>query len=356
MTSPYLTPALDDIERTLFEPGPDPAQSDSAVPAGLPVRESRPPAFIQRLIARRVAAQGAGFGPAPQAGQIILIDMPRPSDQGSQRRPQSPLAVLLDEPAASRDVWTGWLASPETDYAGEWDLVLQEDDGPCDPLAGMVQAWNPLSVQLPPTEGLRMLAQLGEARRRAVRALASDFARGNPLALAARPGRIALRKTSQGWPVLTGTPLGGEDDPRRGYQALYREAGNALQATVDPTPAPVAPWWERMWRAFTLYPQFTPESSLALAMGENSNASTNEGRLEGGFRVRMEASSAQVVRWRMVRESPAPHSVRLWRDGQIVQQLRGHDSEKLFLLDETGRFALEILDGEDRTLHRIDLG
>ncbi|MBV5332043.1 hypothetical protein JZU54_00285, partial [bacterium] len=57
--------------------------------------------------------------------------------------------VLLDSSTEVPVIWHGWLVSAETDYAGWWDFVLQEQDAPFDPEAAMVHLWNPVQLYLP---------------------------------------------------------------------------------------------------------------------------------------------------------------------------------------------------------------
>jgi hypothetical protein len=76
--------------------------------------------------------------------------------------------------------------------------------------------------------------------------LALDFLTQPPPDLRPEPGVLIERRTSQGHRVLTGTPLGRSDDPRRRYRTLYRAAADLLRepvrlAQVQPTLA------ERLW-------------------------------------------------------------------------------------------------------------
>jgi hypothetical protein len=139
--------------------------------------------------------------------------------------------VCLDAAYPGRqDLWHGWLVSAETDYATEWDVLLTEADGPCDPIAGMVQLWNPVYAYLPSTG--RVLAQLRPERVAALRAVAAEFLGGADTGLMPHPGHVGARETLDGHVVLTGTPLGGADDPRHRYRTLYRAATAALHEPV----------------------------------------------------------------------------------------------------------------------------
>lgn len=187
------------------------------------------PDHIRDLIRRRVAATPLDSLALPVPGQIVGVDKivtPRPAQLDAIML--APLHVLLDAPAEAPAVWHGWLVSGETDYAGWWDFVLQEQDAPFDPEAAMVQLWNPVRLYLP--MAARVVGQLSPARLQAVRSLAADFAGTEaPANIAAWPGRVATRTTSKGLRLTTGSPLGSEHDARHRYQQLYFEAAEAVR-------------------------------------------------------------------------------------------------------------------------------
>ena len=192
------------------------------------------PAHIADLVRRRLALGGHVFSPVPTPGQILSVEkvIARGRDLGWDL--SRPLAVLIESPSINEDgsedqeVWYGWMVGPETDYASHWDFVLAVEDEPFDPLAGMVQVWNPVYVYLKSTS--RVFAELRPARLQAVRALADEYLTAEePDPSEARPGLVALRTTLGGLPVLTGTPLSGEDDPRWHYQEIYHHAAEAVR-------------------------------------------------------------------------------------------------------------------------------
>jgi tetratricopeptide (TPR) repeat protein len=186
------------------------------------------PAFLEDLIRRRQAHRDAQFSPKPRAGQILRVDEVI-GPQGWDL-PQ-PLAVLISEPDPqdpSGRIWSGWLCASETQYAGYWDLLLEPEDEPFDPLAGMVQIWNPVYVYLPSTS--LVLAELRPERLSAVRALASEFlTTPEPDPRQACPGRLLARRTLDNHLVLTGTPLGKAEDPRWRYSEIYARAAKAVK-------------------------------------------------------------------------------------------------------------------------------
>jgi hypothetical protein len=187
------------------------------------------PVHIQELIRRRVAAQSIAYKSIPAAGQIVRIEKvvtPHPGQLDAVM--MAPLYVLLDAPAENSAVWHGWLASGETDYAGWWDFVLQEDDAPFDPEAAMIQVWNPVRLYLPMAK--RVVGVLSASRLQAVRALAAEFVSTEvPSNIAPWPGRVAVRTTTAGLRVVTGSPLGSAHDLRHRYQQVYFEAAEAVR-------------------------------------------------------------------------------------------------------------------------------
>lgn len=239
------------------------------------------PAHIRHGIERMLAARGA-FGserrdPAP--GQIVEvreISTPRPGQLDWVM--QVPLYVLLDTPAELASVWHGWLVSAEADYAGWWDFVLQQEDMPFDPEAAVVHLGNPVRIYLPMTG--RVVAELSRARLQSVRALAAEYvAGGEPVGVPVWPGRVALRETVGGLPVVTGSPLGGEDDPRHRFQHLYFHAAEAIReparlAMAEQVKVPVPTLVSRLLvAAGGLAGHLVPVPRVELAMGKNDSQS-----------------------------------------------------------------------------------
>ncbi|NHA14611.1 hypothetical protein [Thioalkalivibrio sp. XN279] len=188
------------------------------------------PAAVRDRIERYGRLRSANFRSPPRPGQIISVDtLNVPAGVSLPAFMGSPVYVLLDGPSAEvNDIWYGWIASGETDYACAWDLILQESDGPFDPEAGMIQVWNPVWAYRP--EVGRVVGELSVERLRAVRALATDFLNDDPTtATTARPGRLAHRSLSNGVEVITGTAMGSPDDPRWEYQSILFEAAEAVR-------------------------------------------------------------------------------------------------------------------------------
>ena len=197
------------------------------------------PAFLADAIERRHAANVVLSERPWAAGQIRRLNAILDRD-GTPRRPLArPVALLLDRPDGDPHRWSGWLVAPETDYASAWDILLETDvDDPFDPLAGMVQVWNPLVCRL--AADAPLLAVLNEERLAAVRAVANAFPRLDE-EISSRPGFVAPRPVDGHW-VLTGTPLGDSRDPRRAYQSLYFQLGRemCLPATRNDGAEPAA--------------------------------------------------------------------------------------------------------------------
>ncbi len=137
-------------------------------------------------------------------------------------------AILLDHHIQGQR-WMGWMAASETSWASAFDVLLEPQDEPFDPIAGVIQTWNPVEVEWKP--GLRqdLVAQLSTERMNSVRAVAKEAASGLLLNIPVEPGCIALRTAAGAYMVLTGTPLGARDT-RRDYQSAYLSLSARLMA------------------------------------------------------------------------------------------------------------------------------
>ncbi len=196
---------------------------------GIDISPTNIPNHIQDFIKRRVAASSLHSLSPPAAGQIVSVEeIITPKIGQLDAVMLTPLYVLLDAQSETSNIWHGWLVSAETDYAGWWDFVLQEQDAPFDPEAAMVQVWNPVRLYLPMLK--RVVGRLTPFRLQTVRALVADFLLTTPPAdIPAWPGRVASRTTSSGLTVTTGGPLGNISDDRHRYQSIYFEAAEAIR-------------------------------------------------------------------------------------------------------------------------------
>lgn len=229
-----LHPPLSDVaERTAQRTVLRTVSSEEEIPlAASGNAEAMPmPDYIARKIAR-LSQLPQRVLERPVPGAIVLITSRVGIDGKVQQALPNPFAFCLEHRGtvgtgeSGVERWSGWIAAPEVDYAGFFDVLLEADDVPFDPQAGMVQTWNPTNLLVPPNAPL--LALLSPERLKALKAVSSEAASNNTQGYPSAPGRVGLRKTSTFQSVLTGTPLGGNNDPRHRYQAMYRELAQGL--------------------------------------------------------------------------------------------------------------------------------
>jgi hypothetical protein len=231
------------------------------------------------------------------------------------------LGVLIDR-CIHGELWQGWMAAGEADWAGAFDVLLEPDDEPFEPMFGVIQAWNVLTLEPSPQLCARVLGEVSATRLAAIRAVHDEWAAHATPAIAPEPGRIALRGVGGAFTVLSGTPLGAQD-PRADYQALYRNAGLQLgRALVQPEgespasaprprpmPGPEGGWWGSIRRWFGAEGWLRPAFAvLALCV-----VIQNVGLLGG-----RDAAEDDEVRFRAVPTAPAPVRADLvvrWKDG-----------------------------------------
>jgi hypothetical protein len=233
------------------------------------------------------------------------------------------LGVLLDR-CIEGERWQGWMAAGEADWAGAFDVLLEPDDEPFEPMFGVVQAWNVITLAPSPALCARVLGELSATRLAAVRAVHDEWAAHAVLDIAPEPGRIALRGVGGAFSVLSGTPLGPQD-PRADYQGLYRNAGLQLgtaqvrgetegdvpSARARPQPRPEGGWWGSIRRWFGAEGWARPAFAvLALCV-----LVQNIGLLGG-----RDAPDEDEVRFRDVPAASAPEPARAdlvmrWKEG-----------------------------------------
>lgn len=221
---PLLWPPLEVLNREFSghaadeEMAPVSDQGAAEPSTGLPPVAASVPDDVRAVLDRIASTRRHYRGRIPQTGDVVRVSLPC-IDAGAEA---VAAGFLLDREAeAKAGLWEGWMVSPEVDYAGPWDVLLDAHDGPADPLAGMVQCWHRIRVTLPETP--QLLAQLSPERMLAIRAVATESLLqstdrlGPPAA-----GRVGLRTTLDGHVVVTGQPEFGRHDPRHGYQTLYQ--------------------------------------------------------------------------------------------------------------------------------------
>lgn len=297
----------------LDEPMPPTEQVNETESIEIPTR-------LQDLFERKAAASHAKFSPTPRAGQIVRIDQVLgPGGALEWDLPQS-LAVLLSEPTEVPEVWYGWMVSRETDYACKWDFVLEECDGPRDPLAGMVQMWNPIHVYLPSTT--RVLAELSSERLRALHALAAEFlletGQGE-----ADPGALIERETLGGFRVRTGTALGDESqDDRVVYQRLYFSVAQAVKEPARLAMRASVSWLERISNVLAHWADevglsWSPTPAVANAMKLESEPP--DFILDNRLRFSLLGREADVAEVHVRLESASPLRICRVSDGPVKQ-------------------------------------
>jgi len=237
------------------------------------------------------------------------------------------LGVLLDR-CIHGQLWQGWMAAGEADWAGAYDVLLEPDDEPFEPAFGLIQAWNVLTLEPSPQLCARVLGEVSATRLAAIRAVHDEWAAQVPLAIAPEPGRIALRTVGGVFSVLCGTPLG-EEDPRAEYQAIYRDAASQLSTALQPgssssSVAPTAPratpqprpeggWWGSIRRWFGAEGWVRPAFAVLALVVVVQNVGLPGGR----------PAEDEEVRFRAVPAAPAAAPANLvvrWKDGVRIDE------------------------------------
>lgn len=195
--------------------GAPPASAQDAMPvSGLP-------AALRDLLDRRQGSGALAELPPWREGQLLSLSVDGRA-----------YGVLLDRQDSTRHIWTGWLASAELDWAGPFDVLLEPEDEPFEPAAGLIQTWNPVEIDPRPGLAAVVIGRISATRLAAIRSVAWEAGQSDMPDIVPEPGRIALRASQAGWSVLTGTPLGAED-PRQEYQAVYRQVAEALRQALQ---------------------------------------------------------------------------------------------------------------------------
>lgn len=341
----------------------------AAAAESVPQEQAEPlpmPAHLKDLIRQRVAVLPLAAEKIPVPGQIVRVTkIVTPKAGELDAVLTAPLHVLLDAPAEEKTLWHGWLVAGETDYASWWDAVLQEDEARFDPEAGMVQLWNPVQLYLPMAD--RVVGLLPPAALQTVRALAAEFVSTDaPTDIAPWPGRVAMRSTLGGLQVVTGSPLGGKNDPRHRYQSIYFDAAEAVREparlalrALATVPQGVRGSFLRqlMGSAARQLAQLWPQPQVAVAMRDSTSTESGEevpdllwpdlarlrledydakcyGRMEVSA-IGQQAITVQVMRGELVEEShslpPGQKVLLSWDEGSTALVLSAADGQTLRL-------------------------
>ena len=302
-------------------PGPQAAEATVAMPGD--ARHAAPPRAVldfllplTELARRREAVAQRAFTARWAPGRLVSV-----VHEGRL------LGVLLDR-CIHGNLWQGWMAAGEADWAGAHDVLLEPDDEPFEPAFGLVQAWNMLTLEPSPQLCARVLGEVSATRLAAIRAVHDEWAAQTPLAIAPEPGHIALRTVGGVFSVLCGTPLGAED-PRADYQALYRHAASQLSTALQPgssdaSAAPSAPrarpqprpeggWWGSIRRWFGAEGWVRPAFAVLALVVVVQNAGLPGGRSADDDEVRFRAVPAAP------QAAPANLVVR-WKDGVRIDE------------------------------------
>ena len=136
--------------------------------------------------------------------------------------------VLLNR-QVKRQQWIGWCAASETGWASNFDVLLEPEDDPFEPMFGVIQTWNSVTIELTPSVQAKVVGEISALRLEAIRTVEQEYVLETRSSITVEPGRIALRVTGNKFLVLTGTPLS-EQDERHEYQIAYRSAVARLMA------------------------------------------------------------------------------------------------------------------------------
>jgi hypothetical protein len=240
------------------------------------------------------------------------------------------------------------MAASEADWASAYDVLLEPGDEPFEPMFGLIQTWNVLTLEQRPQLCARVLGELSATRLAAVRAVHDEWAVQDPLGIAPEPGRIALRTAGGVFSVLSGTPLG-VNDLRTEYQGLYLEAATRLQAASARQDnlafaAPVAEgWWSRLAGWFRADRVVRPALALlALVVVVQNAALLRSGGEDEEVRFRSTPAAG----------TPAASSVLLlrWKAGAPMAEaqalLRAAGAEAVGGPDAQGRWRLRLAGGD----------
>lgn len=333
-----LWPPLSVIRSAFQAGGAAPSASDAggpqavvAMPGKAPGGAAEPPRAVLDLLLpltelarRREAVAQRAFTARWAPGRLVSV-----VHEGRL------LGLLLDR-CVHGNLWQGWMAAGEADWAGAYDVLLEPDDEPFEPAFGLVQAWNVLTLEPSPQLCARVLGEVSATRLAAIRAVHDEWAAQAPLAIAPEPGHIALRTVGGVFSVLSGTPLGAQD-PRADYQALYRDAASQLSTALQPAshsgsasaaapgtapgtprakpqPRPEGGWWGSIRRWFGAEGWVRPAFAVLALVVVVQNVGLPGGRDAADDEVRFRGVPT------VPEAAPPANLVVRWRDGVRIDE------------------------------------
>jgi hypothetical protein len=287
---------------------------------------------LTELARRREAVAQRGFSARWTPGRLVSV-----VHEGRL------LGVLLDQHLHG-SLWRGWMAASEADWASAFDVLLEPGDEPFEPMFGLIQTWNVLTLEQAPQLCARVLGEVSATRLAAIRAVHDEWAVQQPLAIEPEPGRIALRTAGGVFSVLSGTPLGAAD-PRAEYQSLYLEAAARLQASPRvgslAAAAPAAEgWWTRLRRWFGADRVARPALALLALVVVVQNAALLRRSADEGDDVKFRSAPAAAA-------TPMPADLSLrWKAGVRMDEaqalLRSAGAEVMGGPDAQGSWRLRL--------------
>lgn len=231
-------------------PAPDVAPDSSSDLPGAQephaVSPAFPPGLLHDIARREEAFAWAPSGSSWAAGQLralsgALVDAPLVIS----------LLLVRELSAGSTDtVWEGFLITPDVDYAGNRDWVIQAEDGASDPACGVVltdSLW-----RFPVRADARWLGELHPATVADIMALADQPDR--------EAGRLGVQEFVPGRWAVTGQ-RGPHDLARKAYLDALHAAVEPLRYRAGPTTGAIGrvvaggsrPWRQPAWWAASVF-------------------------------------------------------------------------------------------------------
>ena len=304
------------------------------------------PNTIKALIKRRCDSLKHNFSPFPHAGQIVLVDIQRVLQQYPKPPTDfylnDPLFVLLDSTEDNASQWKGWLVTQETDYAGQWDICLDpKRDAPLDPLVGMVQIWNQVTLHTDFIE--RVVGELKAKRFAEIDRIAQNYQQ--------HPQQHPQQQKAFS-----------NDDPRHRYQALYQQAAHYLSdatAALAPPSLSLNQWLQPLFlQVEAIKRSIVPQVNYAMGDGEENN---NDLLLNKSLRIQaskknLKDGTGYLVKMSIRLEDNQSYSIEFFEDDNLEHYFELSTSEPTthFLRNPKNEESeLVIRDKDDNVVHHF---